>query len=134
NDGLSDGLEAFLGSDPGDADTDNDGVLDGEENNPSDDTDRDGLINVFDVDSDNDALFDGTERGFDCGNPATDNSLGHCRADADSGATTTSPLLADTDGGGATDGSEDFNLDGAIDAGETDPTAGHGADDGSVAD
>ena len=32
------------------------------------------------------------------------------------------------------DGSEDANLNGAVDAGETDPTAGHGADDGSVVD
>jgi uncharacterized repeat protein (TIGR01451 family) len=133
-DGLSDGLETFLGSDPNDADSDDDGLLDGDEPNPSHDTDGDGLLNVLDVDSDDDGLFDGTESGEACDNPATDTSLGHCRADGDGGATTTSPLNADTDGGGASDGSEDFNLNGVVDTGETDPTAGNGADDASVVD
>ena len=36
---------------------------------------------------------------------------------------------ADTDDGGVADGNEDINHDGALDPGETDPTAGHGADD-----
>ncbi len=133
-DGLSDGTEKFLGSNPNDADTDDDGVLDGAEANPSDDTDGDGLINVLDVDSDNDALFDGTEEGKNCDDPATNASLHHCIADADNGKTTTSPLVADTDHGGVKDGSEDFNRNGVVDAGETDPTVGHGADDASVVD
>ena len=133
-DGLSDALEGFLGSNPDDGDTDDDGVLDGMEANPSDDTDGDGLINVLDVDSDNDALYDGTEMGKNCDDPSTDFAAGHCVPDGDSGATMTSPLLKDTDGGGASDGSEDANLDGVLDTGETDPTAGHGIDDGSVID
>jgi hypothetical protein len=133
-DGLGDALEVFLGSDPGDADTDDDGLLDGEEANPSDDTDGDGLVNVLDVDSDNDALFDGTEMGKGCSNPATDVSKGNCTPDADLGATVTSPVNWDTDHGGASDGSEDWNLNGVVDAGETDPTKGHGADDGLVKD
>ncbi|MGK3997754.1 hypothetical protein [Sorangium sp. So ce1024] len=128
-DGLSDRLEVYLGTDPNDADTDDDGVLDGREPNPADDTDGDGLINALDVDSDNDGLFDGTEMGLACDGPGTDADAGHCTADADGGATTTSALLRDTDGGGASDGSEDSNLNGAIEAGETDPTAGHGDDD-----
>ncbi|MEP7049552.1 MAG: isopeptide-forming domain-containing fimbrial protein [Pseudomonadota bacterium] len=128
-DGLSDGLEAFLGSNPKDADTDDDGVRDGSEANPSDDTDGDGLNNVLDVDSDNDGLFDGTESGSGCDDRATNVKLGHCIADADLGKTTTSPLEPDTDHGGATDGSEDFNRNGLVDAGEGDPTVGHGADD-----
>ncbi|MBW2529388.1 MAG: hypothetical protein JRI23_34745 [Deltaproteobacteria bacterium] len=132
-DGLSDATEAFLGSDPNDADSDDDGVLDGQENNPSDDTDGDGLINVLDVDSDDDGLYDGTERGLDCDDPATDpGPPAHCRADADEGATTTSAVKADTDDGGVIDGSEDTNLDGAVDAGELDPN--DGSDDGSVVD
>ena len=128
-DGLSDDLEGTLGSNPNDADTDNDGVLDGDEANPADDTDGDGLINVLDVDSDDDGLFDGTEVGNDCDNPATDATLGHCIPDGDGGATTTSPLDPDSDNGGASDGTEDSNLNGVVDAGETDPTSGNGADD-----
>jgi uncharacterized repeat protein (TIGR01451 family)/MYXO-CTERM domain-containing protein len=133
-DGLSDSLENFLGSNPNDKDSDDDGLLDGEEDNPADDTDGDGLRNINDVDSDNDGLFDGTEKGKGCGDPATNAALGKCVADADAGATTTSAVNPDTDGGGVSDGSEDADLDGAIDAGETDPTAGHGADDGTVVD
>ncbi|HEX3775709.1 MAG TPA: isopeptide-forming domain-containing fimbrial protein, partial [Polyangiaceae bacterium] len=133
-DGLSDGTENFLGSNPNDADSDDDGVRDGDEANPSDDTDGDGLINVLDVDSDNDALFDGTEEGKNCDDPATNIKLHHCIADADNGKTTTSPLEPDTDHGGVKDGSEDFNRNGIVDMGETDPTAGHGADDKNVVD
>jgi len=120
-DGLTDDLEDTLGSDPNDADSDDDGVIDGDEVNPADDTDGDGLINVLDVDSDNDGLFDGTELGLDCSNPATDTNLGHCRPDMDAGATTTSPLDPDSDDGGVPDGQEDLNLDGVVDAGEGDP-------------
>lgn len=133
-DGLSDVDEIAIGTNPNDADSDDDGVPDGSEISPDQDTDGDGLINALDPDSDNDGLFDGTELGLLCDNPATDLSRGMCRPDADHGATTTDPLKADTDGGGATDGSEDSNLNGALDAGETDPTAGHGADDASVVD
>ncbi len=133
-DGLSDGLEATLGSDPNDADTDDDGTLDGDEANPSHDTDGDGLINVLDVDSDNDGLFDGTEQGFDCSNPATDAAAGHCRADGDNGTTRTSPVDEDSDNGGVIDGSEDSNLDGTVDPGELNPTAGNGGDDAGVVD
>ena len=126
-DGLSDIVEDTLGSDPNDADSDDDGVIDGAEPNPSIDTDGDGVPNVRDADSDNDGLFDGTELGLDCSNPATDTTAGTCKPDADMGATTTSPIDADTDDGGISDGSEDSNLDGDIDPGESDPNIG--ADD-----
>ncbi len=119
-DGLPDALERFLGSDPTDADTDDDGLRDGEENNPSDDTDRDGLKNVVDPDSDGDGLFDGTERGVTSPPPGTDVSKGNFVPDADP-ATRTSPLLADTDRGGVRDGVEDLNRDGKVDSGELDP-------------
>ena len=131
-DGLSDDLETFLGTDPNDQDSDDDGLLDGDEHNPSSDTDGDGLINPLDVDSDNDALFDGTEEGQDCNHPDTDTTLGHCRPDADSGATETFSLVADSDGGGESDGSEDCNLDGAVNGSETDP--GNPADDNTNVD
>jgi hypothetical protein len=133
-DGMGDQLEIALHSDPNDADTDDDGVLDGQEPNPTCDDDHDGLIDVLDADSDNDGLFDGTEMGKDCSNPDTDASKKCCTPDADNGTTRTSPLLKDTDHGGVSDGSEDFNLNGKIDPGETDPTAGHGGDDSTVTD
>jgi len=133
-DGLSDAEEAVLHTNPLDADSDDDGVPDGMEPNPGDDTDGDGLINALDPDSDNDGLFDGTEMGLGCSNPDTDVSRHVCIADGDAGATKTSPLLADTDHGGASDGSEDFNLNGVVDPGETDPTSGHGSDDTTVVD
>lgn len=120
-DGLSDDDEEKFGTDPEDADSDDDGVPDGLEPRPTEDTDGDGLINALDPDSDNDGLFDGTELGFDCSGDDTDVSRGSCRPDADGGATTTDPLDADTDNGGVTDGSEDSNLNGAIDEGEGDP-------------
>ena len=132
-DGLSDGLENFLGTDPNDQDSDDDGVIDGDEPNFADDNDGDGLINALDVDSDDDGLYDGTELGLDCNNPDTDpGPPSHCIPDGDQGATTTNPLLKDTDGGGVSDGSEDSNLDGVPDAGELDPN--DGSDDGGVMD
>ncbi|MGC4093037.1 MAG: Ig-like domain-containing protein [Polyangiaceae bacterium] len=133
-DGLSDDEERKIGTNPMDADSDDDGLLDGAEPNPSVDTDHDGLINPLDPDSDDDGLFDGTEAGKDCSNKDTLVTRGLCRADADGGATVTSSIVADTDGGGVKDGSEDANLDGAKGANETDPTAGHGADDRNVVD
>jgi uncharacterized repeat protein (TIGR01451 family)/MYXO-CTERM domain-containing protein len=133
-DGLSDGLEQTIGTDPNDADTDDDGAQDGQEPNPAVDTDGDGLIDALDVDSDNDGLYDGTEMGLGCNQAGTDAGAGHCIPDGDNGATTTSPLDPDTDDGGASDGSEDPDRDGVIDPGETDPTAGNGADDSSVTD
>ena len=126
-------MEIFLGSDPNDADSDDDGLLDGDEPNPGLEMDGDGLIGLLDVDSDNDGLFDGTEMGRDCSSPDTDTSLGHCRADADP-SSTTSPLDPDSDDGGVSDGSEDANLDGEVSLGETAPAAGNGRDDGSVTD
>jgi uncharacterized repeat protein (TIGR01451 family) len=128
-DGLSDNLEETIGTDPSDADSDDDGVIDGEEPNPNLDNDGDGLFDALDPDSDNDGLFDGTELGKDCSDPATDMSKKHCIPDADSGSTQTSPLDWDTDNGGISDGSEDSNLNGKIDAGELNPTTGHGDDD-----
>jgi len=120
-DGLWDGLEQQLGSNPNDADSDDDGLLDGEEVAYDTDTDGDGVLNVLDTDSDNDGLFDGTEMGKTCNNPATQAQFGHCRADADAGQTTTDPLDPDSDGDGVRDGSEDSNLNGKIDTDEGNP-------------
>ncbi len=122
-DGLSDALELFLGTSPGDIDSDDDGWPDGEEDNPSDDNDGDGLVNVLDVDSDDDALPDGLEVGNNCLGAGVNAAKGHCRPDANHGATKTHPLKADSDGGGVRDGAEDYNLDGIVDPAEGDPNA-----------
>ena len=119
-DGLSDEEEVAMGTDPRDADSDDDGVRDGAEPNPSVDSDGDGLINALDPDSDNDGLFDGTELGLLAADPDTRLNAGFFVADADP-ASTTNPLVADTDHGGVDDGAEDPNHDGRIDLAETDP-------------
>ncbi len=128
-DGLLDSEEDTIGTDKNDADSDDDGVPDGAEPLYDTDSDGDGLINALDPDSDDDGLLDGTELGLDCSDPATDPAAQSCIPDGDSGATVTDPLDADTDDGGVSDGAEDVNLDGVVDAGETDPTVGNGADD-----
>jgi uncharacterized repeat protein (TIGR01451 family)/MYXO-CTERM domain-containing protein len=133
-DGKSDFEETLVGTDPNDKDSDDDGVEDGAEPDWDKDTDGDGLINALDPDSDDDGLYDGTELGLGCAGTGTDAAKGHCIADADSGATKTDPLKKDTDGGGASDGSEDANLNGALDGGETNPIAGNGSDDTGVVD
>jgi uncharacterized repeat protein (TIGR01451 family) len=133
-DGSGDKMEETLDTNPNDADTDEDGVRDGDEPDPALDGDGDRLVSGLDVDSDNDGLFDGTELGKGCDGPGTDSSLGHCRPDADAGATKTSPVDADSDDGGVRDGGEDVNLNGAVDGGETDATSGHGDDDTRLTD
>ena len=133
-DGLPDAFEDVYGSDADDADSDDDGVPDGLEMGPLGDSDGDGLPNFVDADSDNDGLFDGTEMGYGCFNADTNMAVQQCIPDADMGATTTSPVIADTDGGGKKDGFEDWNHNGVVDPNEADPTWGHDGDDVSVVD
>jgi hypothetical protein len=112
HDSLSDALEIAIGSNPDDADSDDDGAPDGKEANPTNDEDGDGKINVLDEDSDQDGLFDGTERGYGCDGIDTDKAQNHCIPDGDDGKEKTSMVNADTDGGGVLDGAEDFDKDG----------------------
>lgn len=129
-DGRLDLDEMDAGTSPDDTDSDDDGVLDGEEPLWNADTDGDGLANAADHDADDDGLPDGLEMGVTSPSEATDVSRGRFTPDADP-ATTTDPLDADTDGGGAPDGAEDRNANGAAEAGETDPRLG--ADDPACA-
>ncbi len=129
NDNIPDPLEEDIGTNPLDADTDDDGVKDGSEVDFDQDTDDDGLINALDPDSDNDGLYDGTEQGITVAGSGTDPGKGHFIADAQN-STTTDPLKADTDDGGVEDGAEDINRNGKVDGGETDPNVG--ADDAIV--
>ena len=119
-DGLADVEETRLGSNPHDRDSDDDGVLDGDEANAAFDFDHDGLPGALDPDSDDDGIGDGVERGVTQADLQTDTSLGHFHADLDP-ATRTLPLAADSDGDGQPDGWEDDNLNGRLDVGEGDP-------------
>ena len=119
-DGLDNQTEIGLRSDPLDADSDDDGWIDGAESAPAADTDGDGVRNVLDPDGDGDGLWDGTESGVTVPSPDTEVGAGFFVADADP-ATTTSPRDRDTDNGGASDGAEDGDGDGEVDPGETDP-------------
>ncbi len=118
-DGLADVKEIQAGTDPLDQDTDDDGIGDGEEYvSPK----LDPLL----IDTDGDGIQDGTERGFAAGLPGDPNNNIEGTdplifiPDADP-STTTSVNAFDTDGGGISDGEEDLNSNGRIDAGETDP-------------
>ncbi len=115
-DGLPDTIEVSLGSDPNDADSDDDGVIDSREPNYSSDSDGDGSLNLLDPDSDNDGLFDGTEVGVTIGDLTndTDTNAGFFIQDEDR-TTNTSPIIADSDGGGVPDGGEDCNKNGRVD-------------------
>lgn len=120
-DGWDDDYEIFLGTDPEDRDTDDDGLLDPVDG--FDDSDGDTLIDALEADADDDGLPDGLEAGLVLADldPDTDLSVGAFRADADAGATVTDPKVADTDAGGEIDGAEDLDGDGAVGVGEKDP-------------
>lgn len=118
-DGLTDLVEEELGTDPDDADSDDDGLSDFEEV---------GGDNVYTVgvdtdpnnaDTDGDGVQDGTESGLtnaDVGDDTGDSFV----PDSDPGSTT-SPVRADSDLDGLKDGEEDSNGNGRIDADESDP-------------
>jgi len=131
-DGLLDRFEDAAGLDPLDGDSDDDGLLDGLEPAFGADSDLDGVVDGLDPDSDNDGILDGTEMGVTSPPPGTNVSAGFFVPDADPG-TVTDPTDPDSDGGGVADGAEDRNFNGRLDAGETDPTAGHGGDDQNCA-
>jgi len=105
--------------DANDDDSDDDGILDGNE-----DADHDGVVDAGETDpceedTDNDGLLDGTEIGLTAPQ-GSDTDLGIFIADADP-TTTTDPLNNDTDDDDWLDGEEDTNYNGSVDAGEKDP-------------
>lgn len=113
-DGLPDTLEVMLGLDPNDADTDDDGILDGDE-----DLDQDGLTNIQELiighnpglaDSDSDGVLDGAEDSDDDGLP-----------DAEEFLHSTRPLEADTDRDGWIDGIEVASTSDPLDAASQPP-------------
>ena len=111
-----------------DADTDDDGIKDGDE-----DKNHNGIVDAGETDpcnadTDGDGIQDGTELGVTPPVPDPDGEEGSLlgtdttkfQPDMDP-ATNTDPLNADTDGDGVKDGDEDTNHNGRVDAGETDP-------------
>jgi len=110
-DGLFGGEEQALGTDPQDADSDDDGINDGVEvgddlENPLDE-DGDGIIDALDsnvADEDEDGIVDQLDPAND--NPCIPNTLNG---------------VCDSDGDDITDSDEDLNGDGIVDAGESDP-------------
>ncbi len=119
-DGLSDTLEAQMCADPDDADTDNDGIPDGDEDRDQDGMVDDGETDPCDADTDADGIQDGTESGYTLADIGQDTDTDIFQEDADP-ETTTDPLAPDTDEDGLNDGEEDLNHNGRVDPGEPDP-------------
>jgi hypothetical protein len=145
DDGLTTAEEDRIGSDPGDPDSDDDGVYDGDEVGPDHtapiDTDADGTPDVADIDDDGDHLTTRTEIGdYDAGDPGDspddvdgDGTPDHLDLDSD-GDTVADGVdgLADTDADGipnvedpdddgdglttATEAAVDVDGDGTLDA------------------
>jgi len=120
DDGLTDDIEAILGTDHDDADTDDDGILDGDE-----DANHNGVVDSNETDptmtdTDGDGIQDGTELGYTIEHKDADTDIEVFQPDLDP-STTTNPLRADTDGDGMSDGEEDINYNGRVDEGESDP-------------
>lgn len=119
-DGVSDGVEIAIGTDPHNPDTDGDGLDDGDEI-------YEHMTDPLNTDTDDDGLSDGDEvhvYGTDPNNPDTDGDLFYDGGEIIRG---TDPLNPDTDGDGLTDGQEEYIY-------ETDPlnpdTDGDGVSDG----
>lgn len=120
DDGLTNELENTMCTDPNDADTDDDGIIDGVEDANHDGVIDSGETDPCNADSDGDDIQDGTELGYTLDDIGPDTDIGVFQPDIDP-TSTTNPLLADTDGDGFNDGLEDLNHNGRIDEGETDP-------------
>ena len=130
-DGLSDSLENTTSTNPYDADTDDDGILDGWEDANHDGTVDTNETDPCNTDTDGDGVQDGTELGYTLENIGLDTDMGIFQPDFDP-LSLTNPLNSDTDGDNVIDGEEDLNHNGRVDAGETDPTNEPTIDDGDT--
>lgn len=136
-DGLDTAVEVELGTDPNDADSDNDGRSDGDEVNGDPATDP------LDADSDDDGLNDGEEIGLGT-NPNAHDTDGDLLTDGDEVQAGTDPTDPDSDDDGVRDDEElvngtnpllaDTDFDGLSDSEEgalgTDPTNSDSDGDG----
>ncbi|MBW2661796.1 MAG: right-handed parallel beta-helix repeat-containing protein [Deltaproteobacteria bacterium] len=125
---IPDYLENRSCTDPFDADTDDDGILDGAEDNNHNGVIDPGETDPCKIDTDGDGIQDGTESGItepvpdpDGNGPLLGTDTNVFIPDADP-STTTDPTDPDTDDDGVSDGQEDANHNGRVDAGETDPS------------
>jgi alpha-tubulin suppressor-like RCC1 family protein len=119
-DGILDVDEIIMGTNPFDADTDDDGLTDGQE-----DSNHNGIVDLWETDprkadTDGDGIQDGTELGITSEQISSDTDTFVFQPDLDP-TTTTNPLLTDTDNDGISDGIEDANHNGRLDSGESDP-------------
>jgi len=126
-DDLPDYLENSACTDPFDADTDDDGLSDGEEDANKNGVTDPGETNPCNRDTDGDLIQDGTETGIsepvpdpDDAGPLLGTDTGVFQPDLDQN-TTSDPLDRDTDGDGFNDSREDLNRNGRVDPGESDP-------------
>jgi|GEM_PF-1801206 len=126
-DGLSDSIENSWCTDPLDADTDDDGILDGVEDANHNGVLDPGETDPCNTDTDGDGIQDGTELGItdpvadpDGDGPLLGTDTNVFIPDADP-TTTTDPLDKDSDDDSAWDGTEDTNHNGRVDEGETNP-------------
>jgi len=116
---LKNGDELTIGTDPLEADTDQDGIDDGAERDYwvqksgvdySSDSDGDGKINILDPDSDNDGILDGFEIQYSLdptnAGDASDDFDNDGLSNLEEFQVGTNPTLADTDGDGLSDGEE----------------------------
>jgi hypothetical protein len=120
-DGLPDYLEnaaACLNSN--DADSDDDGIVDGAEDKNKNGIRDAGETDPCNPDTDSDLIQDGTEVGVSLSDIGPDTNSVIFIPDADS-TTKTDPADKDTDKDRWLDGEEDKNHNGRVDAGETDP-------------
>ena len=98
-------VDGITETDAMDPDSDNDGLLDGQE--------RDNKTDPTEVDTDSDNCSDWIELNASYGNPPQKSN----------------PRLQDTDGDGLLDDEEDLNCNGEVDPGETDPTRPESGED-----
>ncbi len=145
NDGLIDSIEHASCTNPNDADTDDDGILDGTEDanhngikdntedinhngilDEAEDLNNDGILNPAETnpcmaDTDGDGIQDGTEIGLTPGDIGFGTEVDNFIPDVDP-TTTSDPTLADSDWDGLSDGEEDINRNGFCDIGESNPS------------
>jgi len=126
-DTIDDELEAQLGMDPNDPDSDRDGLRDEEEVDP---LTGDFIVDPLDADSDDDGVRDGNEGRVRIGDPTGANPVGDVDGDGDVNA-----LDPDSDGDGILDGVEARRISPVAAGGDpvpfegTDTTAGNYAAD-----
>ncbi len=120
-DGLTDPTESLLGTSTVDADSDDDGRLDGDEG--AGDADGDGVPDALQCDADGDGLVDGLEAGVRSVDRHRDTDPSGCFVPDRDATSVTDPTVVDSDGGGLADGVEDVDRDGVYDPPwELDPT------------